>query len=106
MKWGLEDRIVNQIIQVLEVFELKIEEVKIFGSRARGNYKPTSDIDLVLTKHSLDFEEFLKLKAQLDKLPILYKIDILNSHSIDNQNLKKEIEKQGEVFYSNPKNTV
>jgi hypothetical protein len=37
----------------------------------------------------------------LDKLPILYKIDILDFQSVDNQNLKKEIQEQGEVFYSN-----
>ena len=101
MKWGLEDGVIAQINQSLDSFDSKLYEVKIFGSRARGDFKTTSDIDLALTKHNLDFREFLKLKANLDKLPILYKIDILDFQSVDNQNLKKEIQEQGEVFYSN-----
>jgi predicted nucleotidyltransferase len=64
MKWGLEDGVIEKIYNTLKEFE-SVQEVWIFGSRARGDFKPTSDIDLVLVSHNLDFSDFLKLKIQL-----------------------------------------
>lgn len=98
MKWGIEESVLEKIYNALKEFE-DIKEVWIFGSRARGDFKPTSDIDLALIKHSIDFETLLKLKSKFEQLPILYKVDVLDFKTLENTNLKTEIEKQARVFY-------
>ena len=46
-KFGLEEKIVENIINILRKYE-EVESAKIFGSRARGDYREASDIDIVL----------------------------------------------------------
>ena len=45
---GLSNRELNIILKALTPFNASIESACIFGSRARGQFKPFSDIDLVL----------------------------------------------------------
>lgn len=47
MMFGLSQKVIEQIHGVLEQHP-QVQEALIYGSRARGNYKPGSDIDLVL----------------------------------------------------------
>jgi predicted nucleotidyltransferase len=47
MKYGLPDQTVNQICALLAQYPA-VERAVLYGSRAKGNYKPGSDIDLTL----------------------------------------------------------
>ena len=47
MKFGLKDITIQKIQQVLAAFP-QVEEAILYGSRAKGNYKDGSDIDLTL----------------------------------------------------------
>ena len=44
---GLTDKTVAQIHEVLAHFP-EVEKAVLYGSRAKGNYKPGSDVDLTL----------------------------------------------------------
>ncbi|GAA4449441.1 hypothetical protein GCM10023189_08820 [Nibrella saemangeumensis] len=60
MRFGLTARDLNAIRQVFANCD-KAEQVIIFGSRAMGNYKPGSDIDLAIKGDSLTLNDILKL---------------------------------------------
>ena len=44
--FGLSEKTIEIIKKLLSNYP-QIKKVKIFGSRAKGNYKPSSDIDIV-----------------------------------------------------------
>ncbi|MBP6367494.1 MAG: nucleotidyltransferase domain-containing protein [Nitrosomonas sp.] len=45
-----------------------IDPVLIYGSRAKGNYRPGSDIDLTIKGGEISFAEFLQIEDQIDDL--------------------------------------
>ena len=48
MKHGLSDRQLAVLKQILALYAEEIASVDLFGSRATGDYRPNSDVDLVL----------------------------------------------------------
>jgi predicted nucleotidyltransferase len=81
-----------------------IEQVVVYGSRAKGNYKNGSDVDLTVIGN-LDYSGLLKLENQLDDLLLPYKIDISLHHQINDPDLLKHIQRVGKVFYQKEKPT-
>ena len=53
-----------------------IEQVMIYGSRAKGNYMPGSDIDLTIIDNEMSFAELLQLENKIDDLLLPFKIDL------------------------------
>jgi len=47
MKYGLTSSVIERICNVLARYP-QVEKAILYGSRAKGNYKPGSDIDLTL----------------------------------------------------------
>ncbi|MBL7774612.1 MAG: nucleotidyltransferase domain-containing protein [Saprospiraceae bacterium] len=76
-----------------------IEQVVLYGSRAKGNYKKGSDIDLTLVGDTLTFDQLLQLEIELDDLLLPYKIDLSLRHLIDNPALLEHIQRVGKIFY-------
>jgi uncharacterized protein len=76
----------------------QIEQVILYGSRAKGNYKNGSDIDLTIIGN-LDFSTLLKLENQLDDLLLPYKIDLSLQHQIADPDLIAHIQRVGMVFF-------
>ena len=84
MKYGLEEGIQKQIKNIVNQYgQFKF---KLFGSRARGDYKRTSDIDIAIFEN-VDKEQEYKIRDEFDKLDIIYKIDLV----FVNENIKKEL---------------
>lgn len=70
-------------------------KIYLFGSRARGTNRPTSDIDLALDAgRKLSFLEIARARNVLDTLHLAEKIDVVDMHSIP-QELKDTILKEG-----------
>ena len=76
----------------------QIEQIIIYGSRAKGNYKNGSDIDLTIVG-DLDYSSLMKLENQLDDLLLPYKIDLSLYQKISNPDLIEHIKRVGKVFY-------
>lgn len=76
----------------------KVESVKIFGSRAKGNYRPNSDIDLVIIGNvdQLEAEEILN---ELDDLPLPYLFDVKALNQISSSELIDHIKRVGVSIY-------
>lgn len=96
-KFGLPDKAISEICNLLSSFN-EIEEVKIFGSRARGNYKRGSDIDLAFIGNFGGM--FInKIADELNELPTPYKFDVVDYKNINNMALKENIDNTGKLFY-------
>ena len=98
MKFGLKKSVIQEICKVLEQFP-EIEKVVIYGSRAKGKFKPGSDIDLSLFGESLTSIQINKLNLQLDDLFLPYTFDISIYHQLSNIQLKEHIDRVGHIFY-------
>ena len=77
-----------------------IEEVWIYGSRAKGNYRPGSDIDLTIKGTALTINEFARLQDELDELLLPYTIDLSQYRNLDNPDLIAHIDRVGTVLYA------
>ena len=98
MNTGLNEKTLNLIKSVFVNYD-QIEKVYIFGSRAKGNYRPNSDIDLAI---SGEVDSFLaeKIALNLEELPLPYKFDVQSYEGIKKQELKEHINRVGVVIYS------
>ena len=94
--FGLENDILNKIYQILNKYKKNINWVKIFGSRATGNYNFNSDIDIAI---SLKTNIYNLLKADLEESDIFYKIDLVNYNELTNNKLKVSIDKEGILIF-------
>ncbi len=93
--FGLQNRDIDNILKAVSHFP-NINKVIIFGSRAMGNYKPTSDINIAISTDNKCYETAIKLSGILnDELPIPYFIDVLDLNFIENENLLNHIKKYG-----------
>jgi predicted nucleotidyltransferase len=98
LHFGLDASTINKIQTVLAQYP-EVEKAVIYGSRAKGNYKPGSDIDLSLLGNKLTEERLLRLENQLDDLMLPYQLDLNRFHSLQNRALIDHIERVGKVFY-------
>lgn len=98
MKFGIDETTTNKIISVFEKYP-EIEEVIIYGSRAKGNYRKGSDIDITFKGKNVTDDILLKLINDLDNLNTPYLFDISTFHSITSEGLIEHIQRVGKVFY-------
>lgn len=104
--YGLTEQSYNELMQILASFP-EIEEVIIYGSRARGDYWRASDIDLSIK--GKDFNRHV-LALLNDKLYNSHIPQICDTHiytNVKNSKFKDNIERDGQVIYRReiPKNT-
>lgn len=77
----------------------QIEEALLYGSRAMGNYKPTSDIDISLIGDEIDLSLLNQIEFDLDDLMLPYKFDISIYHKIKNPEFLDHINRVGKNIY-------
>ena len=83
-----------------------IEEVIIYGSRAKGTYKEGSDIDLTIKGSALPFLELMEVEDQIDDLYLPYGVDLSQYEQLKNSDLINHIDRVGVVFYSKKTNRL
>ncbi|MBI4929350.1 MAG: restriction endonuclease subunit S [Bacteroidetes bacterium] len=99
MKYGLSDKVIERIQKVFESCTA-IDKVILFGSRAKGNFKEGSDIDLAVKGRDYTFDTERKVSMQLDDLNLPYEIDLVNYHTIKEPALTAHIDRVGIDLYS------
>lgn len=95
---GLSDKDIESIRETLRLFP-EISEAILYGSRAKGSYRPGSDIDLTLKGDELSYQDLLNIELALDDLLLPYKIDLSLHHQLDNPQLINHIARIGKSFY-------
>ena len=94
---GLDLSVIEKIRGVFAGYP-QIERVLLYGSRAKGNYRPGSDIDLTLIGEQLTMSHLMQIENELDELLLPYKIDLSLLHKIESRELTDHIERVGVVF--------
>jgi len=97
--FGLGEPIIASIRDVFATHP-EVEMVVLYGSRAKGNYKVGSDIDLTMKGEAVDFSMLSTISQELYDLPIPYMVDLSIFSNINNPNLVEHIGRVGKVFYS------
>ena len=97
--FGLTSESIEWIFRVLRVFP-EIEEAIIFGSRAKGNCKPGSDIDLAVKGNFQNYNFVERIRNMLEEgLYLPYFFDVVEYNKISNPSLKEHIDRVGKLFY-------
>lgn len=91
---GLRDGVREQILHIACRFG--VCRLVLFGSRARGDFGPTSDIDLAV--YGLPIRDEMAFRAALDELPTLLKCDVIAVRTNTDPLLLKSIQKDGVVW--------
>lgn len=102
-EFGLPDKTVAIIRQVLADVP-EVSKAVIYGSRAKGTYRPGSDIDLTLFGEKLNLSILGEIAAKLDESPIPYQVDLSIFDRIDHLGLREHIERVGLLFYQRQNN--
>jgi predicted nucleotidyltransferase len=76
-----------------------VERAVLYGSRAKGNYKPGSDIDLTLFGANLTRQLCATIDDELDDLLLPYSIDLSVFSELKHPELEAHIERVGKVMY-------
>jgi polymorphic toxin system nucleotidyltransferase-like protein len=93
MKFGLSQQVIRKINEILARFP-QVEKALIYGSRAKGENRPGSDIDMTLLN---------RISIELDDLLLPYTFDLSIFHHIGNAGLLRQIECAGREFYHKTK---
>lgn len=99
MKFGLPESLIATFCSVFEKY-IEVDEVVIYGSRAKGNFRDGSDIDLTLKGVGITERLCGKIWSDLDDLPHPYLIDLSVYDSLKSESLKEHINRVGQLFYS------
>lgn len=101
MKYGLSELVTDQLLAIFAHYS-DIEAVYLFGSRATGQYRDGSDIDLAVCAPTMPSHVFSRLWNEVDALPIVFKVDCLHFEQLENEALKEKILREGVRFYPSP----
>ncbi|MQA23228.1 nucleotidyltransferase domain-containing protein [Rugamonas rivuli] len=97
-RFGLSETILNSLCELFAQYS-EIDSVKIYGSRAAGNYRPQSDIDLAVFAPAMKDRDFSSLWGELDDLPILFRLDVIHWDQVTNPSLKQDAQRHGALLY-------
>ncbi len=98
MKIELKPEYRRRIIEIL-ASNPRVERVVLFGSRARGDARPASDVDLALYGKDLTLADLAALQAELEETDIPQRIDLVLAEAIDNPSLRDRIETEGVEWF-------
>lgn len=99
MRFGLKEEVILAIQHVFARY-YEVEKVILYGSRAKGNYKPSSDIDMTILGSNMDSSLLNKISWELNDLLLPYTFDLSLFHLLNDNSLLDQIDRVGVVFYS------
>lgn len=98
MPYGLKDSELTNL-KALFAKNDRLERVILYGSRAKGTYKPFSDVDITLVGRELTHSDLNRMILDIDDLLLPYMFDISIFHTIKNSDLIDHINRRGIVIY-------
>ena len=98
MQFWLSEQTIERINLVF-ARHTTVEKVVLYGSRAKGTHKPSSDIDLTLYGYGISQKEKNRILDELEELDLPYSIALLVSNQLIHVQLRDHIERVEVVFY-------
>lgn len=97
--FGISEKSYNFLVNAFGNYP-EVEEVLIFGSRAKGNYKKGSDIDLAIKGKQCSDLTAINIQGYFnEELPIPYYVDVVYYDGLEHQELKAHIDRVGKNFF-------
>lgn len=99
LTYGLRD---TDLTYMNELFAQRsdIEQVWLYGSRAKGTNRPGSDVDLALVGPDVSRDTVAHIHFTLEEdSPMPFFFDVLHWNTLSNQKLKAEIERTAQLLY-------
>ena len=90
---GIRSQVLQEIAALAQKYG--IQRVILFGSRARGDYRRASDIDLAVTGGDMDGFAL----AVDGETSTLLEYDVVNLDGVVQEDLKKNILEEGKLLY-------
>lgn len=97
--FGLNQAVIDKISAVFAQYP-QVAEVRLYGSRAKGNFHNGSDIDLTIIGDDVSNQQLLRMESDIEDLLLPYSVDLSLFRQIDNSELIGHIERIGKTFYS------
>ena len=99
MEYGLPGRTLDTLNAIFRKYP-GIRQAILYGSRAKGNFRNGSDIDISLkTETDFDFTNLLRIANDFDDSDIPYFVDISIYDKLSNPDLKAHIDRVGKQLY-------
>jgi predicted nucleotidyltransferase len=98
MPYGLDDLTIKKIQRVLSGHP-EVEAAILYGSRAKDNFRPGSDIDLTLKGETINLKQLNTIALEIDDLLLPYETDLSIFNQIENPGLVDHINRVGKNFY-------
>jgi type I restriction enzyme R subunit len=92
---GSEQELIRDVLRR----HAEVTEARIFGSRAKGNSQPNSDVDIALWG-DVSIAALAAIAGELDELPLPYAFDVQAYDAIRHQPLREHIDRVGRSFYA------
>lgn len=98
MEYGLDTKYVEMIRSIFSRHS-EVEKVILFGSRAKGNYKRGSDIDMAVVGDGVVKNTLSSLLGEFEDSLLPFFVDVISYNGIANSELKEHIDRVGKVIY-------
>jgi len=103
-RFGLSETTIQKLCGVLARYP-QVEKAVLYGSRATGNYRNGSDIDLALFGNELTLQTLCRIMNAIDDLMLPYSVDLVIFKQVGDPDLRTHIQQTGVVFYQRAAST-
>lgn len=93
---NLDLKNLTEVIQTLS----KVNKIVLFGSRAKGNARPSSDWDFALFGNDINTKDILSLQVKIEDRWLPNAVDLIDYNSINNEALREHIDRVGILVWS------
>jgi uncharacterized protein len=98
VNFGLNDSTIDRLQEVFRRYN-EVDEVIIYGSRAKGNFRNGSDIDITVKGKGINRKIMSNIWQDIEDLNFPYKVDLSDFAALETPSLSAHIERVGKVFY-------
>ena len=96
--YGLSDKEFDEMTAIFSKCK-NLEKVILYGSRAKGNYKKFSDVDITLEGVNLTLADLFQIQDLLYESDLPYMYDVSIFSEITNPDLIDHIKRRGIVIW-------
>jgi predicted nucleotidyltransferase len=96
--FGIKDSSLEILTSIFSNYN-QVEEVVLYGSRAKGNFSDRSDVDMVICNSNINRHILGSILTDINNSNFPYTIDIQLLENIKSNSLLEHINRIGQTFY-------
>lgn len=98
MKVDLREKDLKVLCEIFRCFPT-VCSVRVYGSRATGEARRASDVDLAVSAPDATPFEWSEVCEALENAPLIYNLDVVRVEKLTNERLKDRIAREGLIIY-------